>query len=494
VVVEYVELHLREHPEQSLGIACFSVAQRDAIEDALYAAGLTSAAEAFSPNGERLFVKNLETVQGDERDVVFISIGYGRDPQGRISVNFGPVSADGGERRLNVLISRARQRCVVFSSISAGDIRADAAPRGTRMLREFLHFAETGIIAAGDVTGQEPDSPFEEAVARVIRSNGYDVVPQVGVSGFRIDLGVIDPTQPGRFVIGVECDGATYHSARSARDRDRLRHQVLVQLGWRLHRIWSTDWFRNPQREIARLLVAIENACVSTTPLPEHPPVGSPIAKAPDELPLEPPQVAVCELPGYEECQPVVPKQRELLQLNQFEMAAIAAFVVKAEAPIHAEEVARRIREAFGLERTGNRILNKINQALRTAESRGEVISEEGFWSGRECTHLLPRHRRHAALPLRRADRIAPHEYRLAILKIVEAAVGIDRKDLIVETARMIGFDRTGTDLQAAIDRQITVLLNTQRILSENGHIRLVLDSNPAEGRFAPLGQSAGLP
>jgi hypothetical protein len=189
-----------------------------------------------------------------------------------------------------------------------------------------------------------------------------------------------------------------------------------------------------------------------------------------------------------------VPKQRELLQLNQFEMAAIAAFVVKAEAPIHAEEVARRIREAFGLERTGNRILNKINQALRTAESRGEVISEEGFWSGRECTHLLPRHRRHAALPLRRADRIAPHEYRLAILKIVEAAVGIDRKDLIVETARMIGFDRTGTDLQAAIDRQITVLLNTQRILSENGHIRLVLDSNPAEGRFAPLGQSAGLP
>jgi hypothetical protein len=224
VVVEYVERHLREHPELSLGIACFSVAQRDAIDDALYAAGLTSTTEGFSPNGERLFVKNLETVQGDERDVVFISIGYGRDPQGRISVNFGPVSADGGERRLNVLISRARQRCVVFSSLDAGDIRADAAPRGTRMLREFLHFAETGKIAAGDATALECDSPFEEAVARVIRSNGYDVTPQVGVSGFRIDLGVIDPAHPGRFAIGVECDGATYHSARSARDRDRLRH------------------------------------------------------------------------------------------------------------------------------------------------------------------------------------------------------------------------------------------------------------------------------
>jgi very-short-patch-repair endonuclease len=359
VVAEYVERHMREHPELSLGVACFSVAQRDAIEDAMYSAALTSAAEAFCPNGERLFVKNLETVQGDERDVVFISIGYGRDPQGRMSVNFGPVSADGGERRLNVLISRARQRCIVFSSIGAGDIHVDAAPRGTRMLREFLHFAETGKIAAGDVTGGEADSPFEEAVARVIRSNGYDVVPQVGVSGFRIDLGVIDPSQPGRFVIGVECDGATYHSARSARDRDRLRHEVLVRLGWRLHRIWSTDWFRNPQREIARLLAAIEHACASAPPLatPALPP--SPVAEEiPEPAPVGP-RVVARELPAYDECRPPAPTHRDLLTLKPFEMAALTAFVVKEEGPIHAEEVARRIREAFGLQRTGNRILSK---------------------------------------------------------------------------------------------------------------------------------------
>jgi hypothetical protein len=162
-------------------------------------------------------------------------------------------------------------------------------------------------------------------------------------------------------------------------------------------------------------------------------------------------------------------------------MAAIAAFVVKAEGPIHPEEVARRIREAFGLERTGNRILKKIDQALRAAENRGEIVSEEGFWSGRERTHALPRDRRDAALSLRRADRIAPHEYRLAILKVVEAAVGIDRKDLIVETARMIGFDRTGTDLQATIDRQITVLLERRRLISDDGHIRLASDNPPAE-------------
>ena len=472
VVVEHVERHLREHPELSLGIACFSVAQRDAIEDALYAAGLTSASEAFSPKGERLFVKNLETVQGDERDVIFISIGYGQDSRGRISVNFGPVSADGGERRLNVLISRARQRCVVFSSIGAGDIRADAAPRGTRMLREFLHYAETGQIAAGVVTGQEYDSPFEEAVARVIRSNGYEVVPQVGVSGFRIDLGVADPTQPGRFVIGVECDGATYHSARSARDRDRLRHQVLVNLGWRLHRIWSTDWFRNPQREVARLLLAIENACASIPPAPARAPeVPAPI-DSPAPSVEEPRLSAVSELPPYEECRPQVPRNRELLSLNKFELGFLTAFVVRAEGPIHAEEVARRIREAFELERTGNRILKATTLGLRTAEQQGQAVLEEGFWSAPERTHPLPRNRRNAALSLRRSDRIAPHEYRLAILQVVKAAVGIDRKDLIVETARLLGFDRTGTDLQAAIDEQISVLIKSNRICSDNGHIR----------------------
>jgi very-short-patch-repair endonuclease len=480
MIAEYVERHLREHPDLSLGVACFSVAQRDAIEDALYTAGLTSAAEAFCPNGERLFVKNLETVQGDERDVVFISIGYGRDAQGRMSMNFGPVSADGGERRLNVLISRARRRCVVFTSIEAGDIRVDAAPLGTRMLREFLHFAETGKIAAGDVTGGEPDSPFEEAVARVIRSNGYAVVPQVGVSGFRIDLGVIDPSQPGRFVLGVECDGATYHSARSARDRDRLRHEVLVNLGWRLHRIWSTDWFRNPQREIARLLAAIEDARAPAPPPARSTPAVPPITEeAPERVGAES-QVKVCELPAYEECRPPVPTHRDLLTLKPFEMVALTAFVVKAEGPIHSEEVARRIREAFGLQRTGNRILSKINEALRTAERLGEVISEEGFWSARERGHPLPRHRRNAALPLRQANRIAPHEYRLAALQVVETAVGIDHEDLIAETARLLGFERTGSDLRAAIERQIGTLLQNERILSDNGHILLALDNPPA--------------
>jgi hypothetical protein len=207
------------------------VAQRDAIEDALQKRGVLVEAEAFIPKGERLFIKNLEAVQGDERDVIFISIGYGPDAQGHMTLGFGPLSADGGERRLNVLISRAREQCIVFSSITAGDIPAEVKPRGTRMLREFLHFAETGHIAAGQTRAADFDSPFEEAVAIAIRRNGYEVVPQVGVSAFRVDLGVLDPERPGRFILAIECDGAAYHSSRSARDRDRLRQEVLEGMG-----------------------------------------------------------------------------------------------------------------------------------------------------------------------------------------------------------------------------------------------------------------------
>src|SRR5262249_43072710 len=259
-VAKSVAQHIKGHPNKSLGVACLSAQQRDAVDDMIDKLGIRSEVEGFTPKGERLFVKNLEAVQGDERDVIFISVGYGvAENQSRPFLNFGPVSRDGGERRLNVLASRAREKCIVFSSITAADIPADSEARGTRMLRALLGFAETGKLSGG-TPGGGFDSPFEEAVARVIREAGFHVHSQVGVSSFRIDLGVIDPPKPGEYILGVECDGAAYHSARSARDRDRLRQEVLEERGWRLHRIWSTDWFRNPQRETDKLIAAIKAA------------------------------------------------------------------------------------------------------------------------------------------------------------------------------------------------------------------------------------------
>jgi very-short-patch-repair endonuclease len=240
-------LHAREAPGRTLGVATFSVAQRQAIQNELEILRREHPdTEEFFGRGasEPFFVKNLENIQGDERDVILISLGYGRTKEGFISMSFGPLNSDGGERRLNVLISRAKLRCEVFSSITGDDIDLSRSKgRGVAALKMFLSFAQTGKLGIAEETGRDADSIFEEQVAARLTALGHDVKTQIGTAGFFVDLAVSDPKKPGRFVLGIECDGAQYHSSRSARDRDRLRQNVLEAHGWVLHRIWSTDWF-----------------------------------------------------------------------------------------------------------------------------------------------------------------------------------------------------------------------------------------------------------
>lgn len=205
-------------------------------------------------------MKNLENVQGDERDVILISIGYGRDENGRVTQNFGPLNRDGGERRLNVLITRAKQQCHVFTNLHPEDISIEGN-QGTRALRTFLEYAMTQKMPdIPQVSDFDVDSPFQREVAARLSERGYHVDQEVASGGRFIDIGIRDPERPGRYIIGIECDGATYHSSRSARERDRLREQQLRSLGWELHRIWSPDWFRYPERELNKAVKAIEMA------------------------------------------------------------------------------------------------------------------------------------------------------------------------------------------------------------------------------------------
>ncbi|MGH9009468.1 MAG: AAA domain-containing protein, partial [Acidimicrobiia bacterium] len=271
-VVRIVCDHLRERPGLSIGVVALSRQQsdliRDLLEDTVRDIGLPV---DFDDPTTGLFVKNLENVQGDDRDVIVLSIGYGRDAAGRLPSNFGPVSRKGGWRRLNVAVTRARCRLDVVSSIRAGDIRTDA--EGAAHLRAYLDYAERGLAALVEsVDGEaECESPFEADVAALIRSWGYDVVPQVGVDGFRIDLAVRDPLQAGRFAVGIECDGAAYHSSADARERDRLRQEVLEGLGWRIHRIWGPSWYRLRAREETRLAAVLREHVVGFAPTTSAP-------------------------------------------------------------------------------------------------------------------------------------------------------------------------------------------------------------------------------
>ncbi|MGH8018946.1 MAG: DUF4011 domain-containing protein [Opitutaceae bacterium] len=264
-------LESAEGPRRSYGVVTFSQAQQKLVEDLLdqkrreHPEIEVHFGDDPPVEGEPVFIKNLENVQGDERDVIIFSICHGPDESGHISMNFGPLNRDGGERRLNVAITRARREVLVYSSLRSDDIDlARTRARGVRDLKFFLDYAERGsralTAAAGAGTGGEDHSGFERLVAETIREAGYEVHHQVGCSGYRIDLGVMDPDTPGRYILGVECDGAGYHRAATARDRDKLRQIVLAGLGWKLHRIWSTDWWHNPDAEAGRLRQAIKAA------------------------------------------------------------------------------------------------------------------------------------------------------------------------------------------------------------------------------------------
>jgi hypothetical protein len=265
-VVESVARHVRKNPNLSLGVVTFSISQRNLIDDLLELKRREDAeldAYMQKTDREQMFVKNLENVQGDERDAIIISVGYGPRiaGSGLDSMQFGPISNEGGERRLNVLFTRARVRCEVIVSFSSGDIDLERTTKeGPRVLKRFLKYAETGKLDLPYATGGDADSPFEESVAKYIEQLGYLADAQVGSAGFKIDLAVKNPKRPGEYILAVECDGATYHSARWARERDRLRQEVLEGLGWKFYRIWSTDWFRTPERAKARLAEGIKTA------------------------------------------------------------------------------------------------------------------------------------------------------------------------------------------------------------------------------------------
>jgi transcription elongation GreA/GreB family factor len=261
--------HMTHFQDETLGVVAMNITQKELIEDEVDRL-LKQSPEAqvyddsFHRNNENRFIKNLENVQGDERDVIFISITYGPDDHGAIHQRFGPINTDTGWRRLNVLFTRARKKVVVFSSLLPENINIGPNSKlGVKALRDYLVFAEKGRISdiddPGRITHREPDSDFEIAVADALKKKGYNCEPQIGVERYFIDIGVYHPDLPGMFILGVECDGAPYHSGKSVRDRDRLRENVLTGLGWQIHRIWSTDWYQDPESEIDRLIKRIES-------------------------------------------------------------------------------------------------------------------------------------------------------------------------------------------------------------------------------------------
>lgn len=490
IVAEKVMEHARLRPNLTLGVATFSTAQMQAIQDQmelLRRADPSCEDTFFNAHPEEpFFVKNLENVQGDERDIIFISVGYGRDANGKLTMNFGPLGRDGGERRLNVLITRARQRCEVFTNLTTDDIdlsRTDA--RGVAVLKRYLKYAQTDEIDIPEPDGRLPDSPFEIEVADALRACGYEIDHQIGTAGYFIDLGVKDPERPGRYLLGIECDGATYHSAQSARDRDRIRQEVLEGLGWRIHRIWSTDWFRFPDRELKKAAEAIEAAKA-------HIPFS--IGKTPEtnnhdsnEDKDEPEtEVDATGDPTPEPKSNSLAEKYELAELsistNGLDLHAVPCRsmmdwiqrVVEIESPVHINVVAKRIANAAGFKKVGNRIQDAVKfAATQVARSEGIQIKEKFlYWTGQE--QITVRDRGELPNTSRKLELIAPEEIHEAIKLIVSESLGIERKDLPKETCKLFGFKKVNESMQRDVEVKINEMIEHGELTDRAGS--LVLD------------------
>ena len=505
-------LGLAEKERPTLGIITFNTQQQSLILDLLDAARREKPELEWFFSDERIettIVKNLENVQGDERDVILFSITFWKDTAGKLTMDFGALNRDGGERRLNVAVTRARQELVVFSGFTADQIDPGRIKAlGVRHLKTFLDYAERGAIAlpaedAGSLGGFE--SPFEEAVSEHLQRLGWIVVPQIGISGFRIDLGIRHPQRPGAYLAGVECDGASYHSSATARDRDKVREQVLRGLGWNIMRVWSTDWWFDTNGCVERLdaslnalldssrmqpgshtdapsahwtmgheaagIEAIDDSVtvanlvepsppppflvekkdlVSATPLPEADFAGNlqasgPVGPTPGEA-SNTSSYRVTDLSGFR----VEPDRFYEADYHDTLRAMVEA-IVEGEAPLRSDILAQRIARAHGWLRTGARIRERVDHHLsaldRTEESSGAFV-----WQAGTVADVIA-YRSAASDEGRRSISDIPLAELAAV--VLEHPGLLDRPDCARDLAHLLGVERLAAASRSRLDEAI---------------------------------------
>ncbi len=487
-VADLVFEHFKNYPRKTLGVVTFSIAQMDTVQEAIdRRLEQQPEFEHFFKEDrlEGFFIKNLENVQGDERDVIFFSVGYGYDQNKQITMNFGPLNKPGGERRLNVAVTRAREKVALITSIKGSDIDSDTKALGVQTLRTYLEYAEHGTawLKCEKDNSAQFDSPLDEDVAAEIKKLGYEVVPEVGCSGYKIDIGVMDPTNKGTFLLGVECDGATYQSSSSARDRDRLREQVLRQLGWRIHRVWAPAWVARRDSEIRRLKEALEQASIQQIEKDSQKTVTAPatdiqknhyggIEKIGVPYKVHPlkatynPYIKVTTgrttVDSKQKNEFHFPENRE----NQTKMLSE---LIQDEGPVHFNYAVERLAATWGIKI----ITPKINHAVRDALNnliRDQKVTLKGSFIWPIGLKETPIRVPIAGLPesKRKPQYIAPEEVEAAMTKVAQYALGISEDSLVVETAKVFGVNHGGDEAKTVFGEVLKRLIRERKLVCKS--------------------------
>lgn len=450
---------------RTFGVVTFSKAQKDYVDNLLEAKrGQYPEIEPHFTGSEGVFVKNLENVQGDERDEILFSVGYARDHLGRLRMMFGPLSTAGGERRLNVAITRARCQMRVFSTLTADQIDPNrTTATGTKHLRAFLQFASQHGDQAKDSAQARPSgSSFEQQVRDVLAKAGYETHSQIGCGGYRIDLAVVHPADPGAYVLGIETDGPHYKSARTARDRDRLRAQVLKTMGWRLHRLWLLDWISDRAKAETALLEAIKQAIESPPPDPPvvvMPAAPEPAAAEPTKhqgfVPPAPPAVRPPSEPYRAALLAPVPGDVDAFcsPSSTSVLSDQLLKVIEAEAPVSLGQATRRVVGAWAIGRQTERVRDRVLKVTRQLAVSGHLqVHDETLWPASGPRKLESFRVNPEGQELRDFGEIPIEELAIAVEWVLAQSLSIGRRELLKEVAKLFGISRLGRNVESVIE------------------------------------------
>ena len=472
-VIDYAINHFKKYGKtKSLGIGTFGIKQKDAIlEELEFRLRKNPELEPFfNESGEDgFFIKNLENIQGDERDVILISVGYGFDNNGLFKNNFGPLNKNGGERRLNVLITRAREKCVVFCNFLPDDLNvSNSNSRGLKSFKNFLYYAknkEHPLII--EPTGEDFDSPFEQSVHDYLEDMGYHVVKQVGCAGYKIDLAIVDPDNTDKYVLGIECDGATYHSSSSARERDRLRQEILENLGWKFHRIWSTDWFYSRAAAKKRLIDAVDEA-IRNKDVP--PLIKSPKKPAPKLKPV--PTVLKEEL--FKDYEFFKYKVNLNNYSSRYGNIKLIEDLIKYEQPIHIDDIYESMKIFLNKKKKTKKFKENILKLIRINLNNRTIYKkrEHYYHINFDIDKFTPRKRDNPSL-----NKISDVEIKLAIINTLKTQYDTPEEELIKSSSKNLGFNKVGNNINERFKKLIKELIREKRIiLNKNGTLGLKND------------------
>lgn len=479
----------------SIGVVTFSSAQQSLIDDLLNERFKTDPEleTAALDRHEPLFIKNLENVQGDERDIILFSIGYGPDQNGKISLNFGPLNREGGWRRLNVAVSRARYEMIIYSTLHADQIDPNrTSSEGVMGLKAFLNFAEKGqcaIIPKKQNTNLRA-SDFENMVARALEEKGFKVHTNIGFSGYRVDLGIVNPTNPSEYVLGILCDGQNYRSARTALDREVVQRNALSMLGWNIYQIWSTDWWTNPEAILNGVLEYIKQILemkVESEKTEKEIPVFLPTVN--ESLKSLSPKIEPLEMsnPFDEKRRIYVMSQLDYVSHHPDDILFYGYIqmlcdqvqsVIQIEAPISKELICKRVLSAWGISRLGSRInthfeknIFPILNLISTPSNTGKYF----YWNQEQnpTTYDMYRWAENDGTK-RDADDISPEEASNAVYSILKQQISLIEDDLSKETARLFGYTRSGGNVENSMKRGIQKAIDRGLAKNEGGRIVLI--------------------